>query len=1092
MSHNRCATCGTGARSVSMMRNIPAEYANAIPYFLESGGKVCNSCYQSRQGPASVVEDLASMVGASFLQLSVMSEENVVAVHKPFGLLNLGATCYLNGGLGVLFSSTLMSSNLLAGLHSSLVVHNAFLVELQNIAEFVEASPGLTVRNVPSLRLFQALVKFDHMYSNPKKHEDLLQLLDVVFWCVNGRNGSSMRDFVIGGHEDLIYAAFGATFLRKQVCSANNCAFDEVMDPVYISLLELNCWSITALLSQLTDTTIDGGRFDCVQCKSKNSCQHSQQLISLDGESVCVGFKRSTLDFVKLFRPIEIQEYIHLFDFVLRLACVVVHSGETAQTGHYWLYRRVGNDWFYINDGVVAKTCFGRIAFDLYVMENVYCVVYNKLRAGEEPAGEEAVIFDGESLGLATGCLSALSGQFGTRLIAESWLQKHKLPLHEECFRGIHDWQYFGDQRLRFQGQQCAEALAQFGFTCSDRLMVFKIWELLEKCGFENARLKDHCASLILNKNPVPHAGTGVDSSAAAHARHQNLPVADGNSLSLAEVESSLRDGLVAESSKAIGLAMKEDMSVQLKLVVCAVCSEKVPISTTTVVVVNVEDIPLNSCGQQICLDGAGILGSFCDGAYNQMFACNTCYSGGFLHWKMAQFNVYGLGVLTDKFWLPEECLVTPIVSSVSVKNSGPGSHSFKRESSGFACYAYHNVLETLSRLLEIHSKDRFVSVAFMYDGGATGSHSSMLVRVGMVFKLIATRWRRDPWFRSQCLTREFNSESKVDQALIAPMVAAFEALGDYRDVQLPQRDASVQHFSVWRVQDESVKRFYVRVGKLVAIGDFSEQELFCKAHPTLFPNFLYSQSKGIAKAMTFAKLAKHMLLLQDNRLGLHDQALFVINNRLMRQKIFSCGMFDGFPEYLDQIKNLRVVRDALEHSVREAQHKYKQQDADAEPDADGTQQEREADTTVRTFINAVKSDASRIQGHPAGVAFARKVMKGLHRSEAPADLWLTINISDAGNKWLEELGVRCGESISVSSGGVAQARFFDAMVKSMMQNVLNAVFKGIKWAGAVVEYCLNGTCHLHLVGALQRCSPQVMLQLFQNKDQLQQLEVGW
>ena len=269
MSHNRCATCGTGARSVSMMRNIPAEYANAIPYFLESGGKVCNSCYQSGQGPASDVEDLASMVGASFLQLSVMSEENVVAVHKPFGLLNLGATCYLNGGLGVLFSSTLMSTNLLAGLHSSLVVHNTFLVELQNIAEFVEASPGLIVRNVPSLRLFQALVKFDHMYSNPKKHEDLLQLLDVVFWCVNGRNGSSMRDFVIGGHEDLIYAAFGATFLRKQVCSANNCAFDEVMDPVYISLLELNCWSITALLSQLTETTIDGGRFDCVQCKSK-------------------------------------------------------------------------------------------------------------------------------------------------------------------------------------------------------------------------------------------------------------------------------------------------------------------------------------------------------------------------------------------------------------------------------------------------------------------------------------------------------------------------------------------------------------------------------------------------------------------------------------------------------------------------------------------------------------------------------------------------------------------------------------------------------------------------------------------------------
>jgi hypothetical protein len=77
-----------------------------------------------------------------------------------------------------------------------------------------------------------------------------------------------------------------------------------------------------------------------------------------------------------------------------------------------------------------------------------------------------------------------------------------------------------------------------------------------------------------------------------------------------------------------------------------------------------------------------------------------------------------------------------------------------------------------------------------------------------------------------------------------------------------------------------------------------------------------------------------------------------------------------------------------------------------------------------------------------------------------------------------------------VKSGGVAQALFFDAYVKSFIDNVLTTgLFCKIDWAGGTIEWCQDGTSHLHLIAALERISPQNMAEYMKDGKTLKKLE---
>ena len=74
----------------------------------------------------------------------------------------------------------------------------------------------------------------------------------------------------------------------------------------------------------------------------------------------------------------------------------------------------------------------------------------------------------------------------------------------------------------------------------------------------------------------------------------------------------------------------------------------------------------------------------------------------------------------------------------------------------------------------------------------------------------------------------------------------------------------------------------------------------------------------------------------------------------------------------------------------------------------------------------------------------------------------------------------------NVKSGATTQAVFFDAYVTSFIDNVLlseQGLFGECEWIGGTVEWCQDGTPHLHIIIATKNTSPTDMKEAFEDSD---------
>ncbi len=80
-----------------------------------------------------------------------------------------------------------------------------------------------------------------------------------------------------------------------------------------------------------------------------------------------------------------------------------------------------------------------------------------------------------------------------------------------------------------------------------------------------------------------------------------------------------------------------------------------------------------------------------------------------------AQWNVHGFGRMDAvDAWLPEQSFVSTIMSTISVKHSGSGGHSFKQESIGPAVFYYHDVLNTMHAFVNECLNEHEVAVGWV------------------------------------------------------------------------------------------------------------------------------------------------------------------------------------------------------------------------------------------------------------------------------------------------------------------------------------------------------------------------------------------
>lgn len=525
----------------------------------------------------------------------------------------------------------------------------------------------------------------------------------------------------------------------------------------------------------------------------------------------------------------------------------------------------------------------------------------------------------------------------------------------------------------------------------------------------------------------------------------------------------------------------------QTTMFVCAICSELKNASDLMSIVLEKNVIP-----EMVKLDDLGIIdvAPLGNGAYFQMYACTVCCCNGKVYLKHARWNVHGFGKMEEMdIWLSEQSFVSTIISTISVKHSGSGGHSFKQESIGPAMFYYHDVLNTMHAFVCECLGDEKVAVGWVRKGQGTSGKALMMVRVVVVLKLFEIFWNESATYQVQCLQHAVGAWSveRVEKELI-PFIQ--KRLTEENEVEM--LESSNLHSWPWKVTSQEAKRFYVQVGDIVSMEGVSEIRLFVQAFPCLFPEMTHGKVALLAKEMSLKQFACHMALLSDNRLCKHDRALFVLNSLLMKQSIFR-QTFAGkaeLPSFLECVNDLTKLDVELRKSI-EVDEKEKENEKE---ELEKSKEDYRSDSLVYALISGMKMYAKNIPGHPMARSSYRRTLKCLHRTLNPGSVWLTININDKGNEWLKKMyGCNLSEPDyeTVKSGGVVQALFFDAYVQSFLDNVLkdDGLFGELDWAGGTIEWCQDGTSHLHLIAAMKSIAPKKMEECFKSVDVKNRLE---
>jgi hypothetical protein len=171
---------------------------------------------------------------------------------------------------------------------------------------------------------------------------------------------------------------------------------------------------------------------------------------------------------------------------------------------------------------------------------------------------------------------------------------------------------------------------------------------------------------------------------------------------------------------------LRSDLELRTTLFACAICSDLKNACELMSIVLEKNSIP-----GSVKLDGLGIIDAapLGNGDYCQIYACTVCCCNGKVYLKHARWNVHGFGKMEEMdIWLSEQSFVSTIMSTISVKHSGSGGHSFKQESFGPAVFYYHDVLNTMHAFVNECSDEHEVAVGWVRQGQGTNSKALMMV----------------------------------------------------------------------------------------------------------------------------------------------------------------------------------------------------------------------------------------------------------------------------------------------------------------------------------------------------------------------------
>ncbi|ORX45038.1 cysteine proteinase [Piromyces finnis] len=286
------------------------------------------------------------------------------------GLRNLGNTCFLNSVLQCLTYTPPLTNILLASEHGRKCKTQQFcmMCEMENHVAMALGSGKSSV--VP--RSIASRIKNIAKHMRIGRQEDAHEFLRFVI--------EGLQNSVLRGYEKLdnriketnmIYQIFGG-YLQSQVkcleCKYNSNTYDPCLD---LSLDFKGCDSVKRALELFVKPELlsKGNKYKCERCKKLTNAQKQitiyQAPMVLTIQLKRFDFARSFYGGGKIGKFVSFDEVLNLSPYMTKsqqetpiyhLYAVLVHSGSSCNSGHYYCFVKNSNGiWYEMNDSSVSQ-----------------------------------------------------------------------------------------------------------------------------------------------------------------------------------------------------------------------------------------------------------------------------------------------------------------------------------------------------------------------------------------------------------------------------------------------------------------------------------------------------------------------------------------------------------------------------------------------------------------------------------------------------------------------------------------------------------------------------------------------------------------